>query len=106
MGAFCCLLDFVHAYQHLVGETNGGAEENGTLQPSVLLGIDLKGGNGGEIHVLRVNYFACGCVGGVLGSNAADACVVDTDHPNDLGFYRMAEAMYPYLKRLLESYIW
>ena len=42
----------------------------------------------------------------LFGEDEADACVVDTDHPNDLGFYRMAEAMYPYLKRLLESYVW
>ena len=39
----------------------------------------------------------------LFGECEADACVVDTDHPNDLGFYRMADSMYPYLKRLLES---
>ena len=39
----------------------------------------------------------------LFGERDADACVVDTDHPNDLGFYRMAESIYPYLKRLLES---
>ena len=38
----------------------------------------------------------------LFGDCDADSCVVDTDHPNDLGFYRMAESMYPYLKRLLE----
>lgn len=32
-----------------------------------------------------------------------DACVVDTAHPNDLGFYRMADAIYPKLKKLLED---
>ena len=37
----------------------------------------------------------------LFGEEEADACVVDTDHPNDLGFYRMAESIYPYLKRLL-----
>ena len=41
----------------------------------------------------------------MMGDDPA-ACFVDCDHPNDLGFYRMAEAMYPYLKRLLEYYIW
>ena len=30
-----------------------------------------------------------------------DACTVDGCHPNDLGFYRMAMAMYPVLKMLL-----
>ena len=37
----------------------------------------------------------------LFGDEEPDACVVDTDHPNDLGFYRMADAVYPYLKRLL-----
>ena len=31
-----------------------------------------------------------------------DACTVDGCHPNDLGFYRMAEAIYPKLKKALE----
>ena len=31
----------------------------------------------------------------------SDACTVDGCHPNDLGFYRMAEALYPVLKRAL-----
>ena len=39
----------------------------------------------------------------LFGECEPDACVVDTDHPNDLGFYRMADAIFPYLKRLLES---
>ena len=38
----------------------------------------------------------------LFGDEEPDACVVDTDHPNDLGFYRMADSIYPYLKRLLE----
>ena len=37
----------------------------------------------------------------LFGECEADACVVDTDHPNDLGFYRMADAIYPYLAALL-----
>lgn len=37
----------------------------------------------------------------LFGIEDADSCVVDTDHPNDLGFYRMANAIYPYLKNLL-----
>ena len=31
-----------------------------------------------------------------------DACVVDSDHPNDLGFWQMAKALYPLLCELLE----
>lgn len=32
-----------------------------------------------------------------------DACTVDGCHPNDLGFYRMAQTIYPLLKELLEK---
>ena len=39
----------------------------------------------------------------LFGDEEPDACVVDTDHPNDLGFYRMASSIYPYLKALLEK---
>lgn len=31
------------------------------------------------------------------------ACTVDNVHPNDLGFYRMARALYPVLKSILEK---
>ena len=30
-----------------------------------------------------------------------DSCTVDGCHPNDLGFYRMAETIYPVLKELI-----
>ena len=33
------------------------------------------------------------------------SCTVDGTHPNDLGFYRMAETIYPYLKEALRSTI-
>lgn len=36
------------------------------------------------------------------GKDDRDACSVDGCHPNDLGFYRMAETIYPVLKELLE----
>ena len=32
----------------------------------------------------------------------ADACTVDGCHPNDLGFYRFAQAVYPILRKALE----
>lgn len=37
----------------------------------------------------------------LFGMRDRDACTVDTCHPNDLGFYRMAEAVYPVLKKIL-----
>lgn len=37
----------------------------------------------------------------LFGEEEPDACVVDTAHPNDLGFYRMATAIFPHLKRLM-----
>jgi len=41
--------------------------------------------------------------GGKLLGKDYDACTVDTSHPNDLGFYRMAEGIYPFLKAALEK---
>ncbi|MBQ9728285.1 MAG: hypothetical protein IJV85_06280 [Clostridia bacterium] len=39
----------------------------------------------------------------LYGDKDRDACAVDTCHPNDLGFYRMAEGIYPVLKKLLKK---
>ena len=38
----------------------------------------------------------------LFGTFGRDGCTVDTCHPNDLGFYRMAETVYPVLKALLK----
>ena len=32
-----------------------------------------------------------------------DSCTVDSCHPNDLGFYCMAQTIYPVLKDILEK---
>jgi hypothetical protein len=37
----------------------------------------------------------------IYGSKDIDACTVDCVHPNDLGFMRMAETIYPVLKKVL-----
>ncbi len=37
----------------------------------------------------------------LFGEQDRDACTVDKCHPNDLGFYRMAKAVYPVLKKYL-----
>ena len=53
--------------------------------------------NNGDRHV----YFVDGQT--LFGDSDRDACTVDGCHPNDLGFYRMAQAIYPALKAGLES---
>ena len=39
----------------------------------------------------------------LFGTKDRDACTIDGCHPNDLGFYRMAETIYPVLKNILEE---
>lgn len=47
----------------------------------------------------RAVYFVDGQ--SLFGTRDRDACTVDTCHPNDLGFMRMAETVYPVLKKIL-----
>jgi len=51
----------------------------------------------GDRHV----YFVDGQT--LLGMKDRDDCTVDLIHPNDLGFMRMAEGIFPVLKQALES---
>lgn len=44
-------------------------------------------------------YFVDGA--GLFSGEEWDACTVDGCHPNDLGFYRMAQGMLPWLKKIL-----
>ncbi|MBN2558584.1 MAG: hypothetical protein JXB33_07530 [Clostridia bacterium] len=53
----------------------------------------LKAGDGNV-------YFVDGRT--LFGSEWRDRCSVDGTHPNDIGFLRMAETLYPYLKEILE----
>lgn len=39
----------------------------------------------------------------LFGTRGRDSCTVDGVHPNDLGFMRMAEGLYPILKQALED---
>lgn len=41
--------------------------------------------------------------GGMFGDEDQDACTVDHTHPNDLGFYRMAQHLRPILYNILED---
>lgn len=39
----------------------------------------------------------------LLGEGERDCCMVDVSHPNDLGAMRMADALYPVIKKLVEE---
>ena len=39
----------------------------------------------------------------LFGERDRDACTMDGCHPNDLGFYRMAEGIYPALKDIFPA---
>ena len=39
----------------------------------------------------------------LFGTEDRNACTVDRCHPNDLGFYRMTQTLYPVLDRLLNN---
>ena len=39
----------------------------------------------------------------MLGETERDCCMVDHSHPNDLGSMRIADAVYPVIKKLLET---
>jgi len=49
--------------------------------------------NSGDRRVYHINNEL------LFGSQNRDACTVDTCHPNDLGFMRMAEAIYPVVRQ-------
>ncbi len=38
----------------------------------------------------------------LFGAEDYDACTVDGCHPNDLGFYRMAKTIYPFIKKFIK----
>ena len=38
----------------------------------------------------------------LFGDEDYDACTVDSCHPNDLGFYRMAKTIYPHVKKFIK----
>ena len=46
-------------------------------------------------------YFIDG--GTLFGDEDRTLCTLDTIHPNDLGFYRMAKRIYPIIKDILEE---
>lgn len=53
-----------------------------------------------ELGDLRVGYIPAK---DLLGESDRDACMVDCSHPSDLGAMRMADALYPIVKKILNS---
>ncbi|CAN7592255.1 SGNH/GDSL hydrolase family protein [Paenibacillus sp. LjRoot56] len=49
----------------------------------------------GDPYVYFVDGESC------FGTTNRESCTVDGFHPNDLGFLRMAETIYPVLKRII-----
>lgn len=74
---------------------SGFLKKDIVLSREVILSNYLKGINEGDRNL----YFIDGET--LFGVRDQDACSVDNCHPNDLGFYRMAEAIYPILKKTI-----
>ena len=49
----------------------------------------------------KIVYFVDGET--FFGQKDRTLCTVDLTHPNDIGFYRMAETIYPVMKQILEK---
>lgn len=62
----------------------------------VILETYMRGRAAGDEHLM----FLDGAT--LYADRDQDACTVDGCHPNDLGFYRFAQAVYPYLRKVLE----
>lgn len=60
--------------------------------------LKAKGENGKDKYVSFVDGET------LFGSSFRDECTVDGCHPNDLGFCKMAETIYPKLKAMLEQF--
>lgn len=72
------------------------APEINAKRRQVIYEAYLQAKDKGDEHV----YFINGEI--LFGDTERDSCTVDTYHPNDLGFMRMAESIYPVLKNRLE----
>jgi len=63
----------------------------------IILETCVKAWNEGDEHL----YYLDGET--VYGERDQEACTVDYSHPNDLGFYRMAQALLPLVKRAIQE---
>ena len=71
------------------------APENADLRREIILDTYLTARKNGDKKV----WFVDGRT--LFGGRDRDCCSMDGTHPNDLGFYRMAEGIYPALKEAL-----
>lgn len=74
-----------------------GNVENSRQRRDTVMRTYLNAIEAGDQNV----YFVDGEL--LFGDRDRDACTVDGCHPNDLGFYRMAETIYPKLRAALEN---
>ncbi len=72
-------------------------DKNASVRRDLIKNNFLKAKNQGDNNI----YFIDGET--LFGSKDRDACTVDGCHPTDLGFYRMAETIYPTLKNILDK---
>ena len=72
-----------------------GTSEDATRRREIIHATYAAAKNAGDRHV----YFINGT--DLFTQTDRDACTVDGTHPNDLGFYRMAQGICPVLKRAL-----
>ena len=70
---------------------------NAPKRRDIIKSTYLKAKKSGDKNV----YFINGKT--LFGKKDREACTVDGCHPNDLGFYRMAENIYPVLKKALKK---
>ena len=51
----------------------------------------------------RLSGTIAGAAETFFGKTDRGICTIDTVHPNDIGFYRMAETILPTMQKMLES---
>jgi len=74
----------------------GIAEADAKERKGIILETIKRAGDAGDNKI----YFVDGSK--LFAGDSSDACTVDGRHPNDLGFYRMAQALIPVVKQALQ----